>query len=1152
MGGGYSKPQLLTNLKPLTNNKRLTRQLNKPTLLTTLKHLSILSITTSLLLVLTINIYRTYSYTNTLTNAVESTNPTNSNINPTESSYLKLDSITNGTNYEDEGTSSSDGNITITPPPFGGVATGKHTINITTNNYTGYSLSVFGNGGDEVDLVPPNYASPPSGNDTRIKAVTGKEEGEGTTSSLEHPTRLANHEWGIAIPTTNTTTTTIYTPISQDYSSEDKYRLGLPITDSAYLNGGLDNQANQELLKQTKYAPIPTKGSNEADTSILTTTQASGSNHDGTASDSINLYYGIRIDNPATTRADTYQAEVTYTVTANLVPAPNSTNISTSPSIYELSNSNSNNTANNQTATIKNNKLTITGPNLASTYDVWVDLNSNGIKDLDSSSSSNETCTNLTVSTSGTNSVVTCNLPSGYHGKTNTLDIHLTTQGGEAKLTKAITYLNSICQSGNEDSGCIVNIDEGMIPIYYDEAASNAEGKAIWKVANPNDPNNPGSWYDYSNEEKQWANAVTVKADKLADYQQAVNNKDTSKVVDEADILGYWVYIPRFSYEVMRPNATDRVVAPQDFNIVFETKDDVKKTPIESCNNTNPTFDEVWKDGVANNSPATNSTRDASNLTKDYRTECLPTDIGTNPDTSTTINYEAARLRRSYPTNQDSSNGSSDSDSNSNSNSDSSNNDELNNLANGHTTWATHPAFTWSDGTKEGTTELNGFWIGKFELTGKITEPTVLPNSFANVGNYIGEYWTSIASMGVKDNNNTGGGSNRTSWNKTLPNGETINQSINDLKQNSHNLTIANSTMLKNDQWGAVTYLSASQYGAGVNKVYNNAARVWYYQGEDGLYYMYKDDDGNDVDSCYYSRKSYDEKTGKIISTDTAISCFLDADGNPLVNSEGSPTNAGGGSSINMEYTYTYTNESGEPIAETATVSHYGGNHTGCGPYNPDSNSTNATGSVTAYESCEPNSDHAYNGDLGQLASTTNNVYGVYDMAGGTWDYVAANLTKSDETQVNGDPTTNGNTNGSMKYPSKEPYVNLFRTSDGFDRDTTDSANGEGKAPAWSVKYPNMSSTDSQPWRVYFYNNDYCQWDSCGGQALHETKNYQSVNNWTRSWGSDFSYLFCLTHPWLIRGGRVDSTSAAGVFASNYVSGWLGVSYGSRAALAGY
>ena len=292
----------------------------------------------------------------------------------------------------------------------------------------------------------------------------------------------------------------------------------------------------------------------------------------------------------------------------------------------------------------------------------------------------------------------------------------------------------------------------------------------------------------------------------------------------------------------------------------------------------------------------------------------------------------------------------------------------------------------------------------------------------------------------------------------------------------------------------------------------------------------------------------------QVISTGTTISCFLDDEGNPLVNNEGNPTNAGGGSSINRKYTYTYTNESGAPTTETATVSHYGGNHTGCGPYNPDPNNTNATGSTSAYESCEPNSDHAYNGDLGQLASTTNNIYGVYDMAGGAWGYVAANLTKSNETQINDkNPTTpSENTNGSMKYPSKEPYVNLFRTSDGFDRDTAYGTNGEGKAPAWSVKYPNMDSTDSQPWRVYLYNNDYCQWNSCGGQALHETKNYQSVNNWNRSWGSDGSHLSNLTNPWLIRGGRVADTYAAGVFASTSTNGWLGVTIGSRAALAGY
>jgi hypothetical protein len=37
-------------------------------------------------------------------------------------------------------------------------------------------------------------------------------------------------------------------------------------------------------------------------------------------------------------------------------------------------------------------------------------------------------------------------------------------------------------------------------------------------------------------------------------------------------------------------------------------------------------------------------------------------------------------------------------------------------------TWLTHPAFTF------GTTELNGFWVGKFENSGSNTNLTIKPN----------------------------------------------------------------------------------------------------------------------------------------------------------------------------------------------------------------------------------------------------------------------------------------------------------------------------------------------------------------------------------------------------------------------------------------
>ncbi|MDO4271790.1 MAG: hypothetical protein Q4C83_02310, partial [Candidatus Saccharibacteria bacterium] len=130
-------------------------------------------------------------------------------------------------------------------------------------------------------------------------------------------------------------------------------------------------------------------------------------------------------------------------------------------------------------------------------------------------------------------------------------------------------------------------------------------------------------------------------------------------------------------------------------------------------------------------------------------------------------------------------------------------------------------------------------------------------------------------------------------------------------------------------------------------------------------------------------------------------------------------------------------------------------------------------------------------------------------------------------------------------------YFNLYRTSDGFDRMTTYGSNGVGKAPAWSVAYPNINSVDKQPWRVYMYNNDFCSWGSCGGQALYEVKNYQSVNSWYRSWGNDGSYFANVTYPWLIRGGRAANESGAGMFASDNYYGGSSVTVGSRAVLTG-
>ena len=947
-------------------------------------------------------------------------------------------------------------------PEQGGIVTGSHTIDITTNSYSGWKLymevkSPSGAGGTntnpDANLINTTQQSSTTNPYTIASLPEEAMPYRGDT------TTLSNNTWGIAMP---------YGAYSDGFS---------PVTtDNNPYKADPTTSEGQQTLSTTLWAS-PKHMSDKHVTLAARDGYSPSTVHPETRT----IYYGVRVDNPSTTPAGDYQAGIVYTAIANLPPAPTITTIT--PNTYTI--------GSNDPTTI-----TITGTNLASTYEVWIDLD----KDTNTSTNQNinpdpnEICTNIQIVN---DTKLTCTIPTPSSTLTinpDTYNLYLRTQANEL-ATATFTYTTppagTVCRNADPNSDCKVDIDANMIPIYYDGNTEN--GEAIWKVANPN---NPGSWYDYTN--KKWANAVTVTKAAL----DAKKYQNPGTTIDNNDVLGYWVYIPRYAYEVQRPNAVDRVVAPQNFNIRFETAEDTKKTPASSCNLGIETAGDMWDDGTPNNVE--------SNIkAKDYRTTC--------------VNESGGTITRDYPDN----------------------NAEL---ANGHTTWATHPAFTWSDGTKEGTTELNGFWIGKFELTGKITEPTVLPNSFANIGNTIGDYYTAIKHIGVYDKDNTGG-------NDITKNGITLKAQYQadqaKPNTNQHNLSTFHSTMLKNDQWGAITYLSASQYGAGVNKVYNNAAGDWYYVDGDGLYQMHRDDDGDEVTRCYYSKKKDYPETG---TQDTTISCFIGNDNQPLPNgSNNSITNVNGkGLSVGKTFTFErIKDEAGNKETYEADIRVYYGNHTGCGPANSSGSTTPYYQDKTGY-SCEPDNEYAYQGTIGQLASTTNNVYGVYDMAGGTWDYVAANLTKSDETQVNGDPTTNGNTNGSMKYPSKEPYVNLFRTSDGFDRDTANSANGEGKAPAWSVKYPNMSSTDSQPWRVYFYNNDYCQWDSCGGQALHETKNYQSVNNWARSWGIDDSNLFSLTSPWLVRGGGVNNTSTAGVFASYYVNGWPGVNHGSRAAILAY
>ena len=125
-----------------------------------------------------------------------------------------------------------------------------------------------------------------------------------------------------------------------------------------------------------------------------------------------------------------------------------------------------------------------------------------------------------------------------------------------------------------------------------------------------------------------------------------------------------------------------------------------------------------------------------------------------------------------------------------------------------------------------------------------------------------------------------------------------------------------------------------------------------------------------------------------------------------------------------------------------------------------------------------------------------------------------------------------------MTTQAKPPYVDLYKESP-YGNFTGGVSSGAANNPVdWG------SGTYE-----YYWNNDICTWKTCGGHALHETKQYQSVSSYNQSWGSDYSYFVNSNNRWFRRGGYADNGSLAGLFYSNGDNGRSLPSYGFRSAL---
>ena len=111
----------------------------------------------------------------------------------------------------------------------------------------------------------------------------------------------------------------------------------------------------------------------------------------------------------------------------------------------------------------------------------------------------------------------------------------------------------------NLDATCVNKpyLYDGMIPVYY----NNGD----WKIADKTNATNSQLWYDYG--DSRWANAVFVNNDNYKDSKSGTTIK-------QEDILGYYVWIPRFKYKLWN-NGVDIVDTYDAYNkgidIVFES-----------------------------------------------------------------------------------------------------------------------------------------------------------------------------------------------------------------------------------------------------------------------------------------------------------------------------------------------------------------------------------------------------------------------------------------------------------------------------------------------------------------------------------------------------------------------------------------------------
>ena len=164
-----------------------------------------------------------------------------------------------------------------------------------------------------------------------------------------------------------------------------------------------------------------------------------------------------------------------------------------------------------------------------------------------------------------------------------------------------------------------------------------------------------------------------------------------------------------------------------------------------------------------------------------------------------------------------------------------------------------------------------------------------------------------------------------------------------------------------------------------------------------------------------------------------------------------------------------------------------------------NNNYNHITGCGAIAESSSSSTCNAYNTTTGMLASTTQNIYGVYDMSGGSSEYTMSNIVNTDGTTMV--PSSSGFT--TTTYPDAKYY-------DKYSYSTSNTSRKRSKL-------------------------------GDGIKEVYNTSNY--------GWYRDFSFLANSSNPWFYRGGYCSNGAYAGVFYLNFYNGSSRSNYSSHSVI---